>query len=309
MGRSTHPCDGTLDRGHVPAAEIRFVAGHDRLASPNRAGNDEGMTPARQSDSKAASPIARLVREHAGPLYQLACRFCGNPDEADDLVQEVFLQAMRGWDDFRGDASERTWLYRIAARACQRMHRKRAGEPGTIGSLDELLPFGEPLIAAIPAEQDDVQQQQIRAEAIERVEREIAELPDEFRVPLLLKELVGMSTAEVAEVLELEPNTVRSRVHRARLKLRAAVDSAVPRGVGVAPPAAYSEKTCLDLLDAKQDALDRGVPFDSAIICQRCKSVFATLDLTQDACRSISKGELPGDLRKRLLDRLTLEKT
>ena len=267
------------------------------------------MTPARQSDSKAASPIARLVREHAGPLYQLACRFCGNPDEADDLVQEVFLQAMRGWDDFRGDASERTWLYRIAARACQRMHRKRAGEPGTIGSLDELLPFGEPLIAAIPAEQDDVQQQQIRAEAIERVEREIAELPDEFRVPLLLKELVGMSTAEVAEVLELEPNTVRSRVHRARLKLRAAVDSAVPRGVGVAPPAAYSEKTCLDLLDAKQDALDRGVPFDSAIICQRCKSVFATLDLTQDACRSISKGELPGDLRKRLLDRLTLEKT
>ena len=219
-------------------------------------------------------------------------------------MQEVFLQAYRGWDGFRGESNTRTWLYRIAARACGRMHRRRVGEPAQIGSLHDLLPFGDPIIAAVADEQDDVQRASIRREAVARVEAEMAGLPDEFRVPLLLKEIIGMSVAEVAEVLDLEPNTVRSRVHRARLKLRQAVDAAVPRGEGVAPPPAYPERTCLDLLDAKQDALDRGVPFDTTVICQRCRSVFATLDLTQEACRSISREQMPKELREKLRARI-----
>ncbi|MHC5114458.1 MAG: RNA polymerase sigma factor, partial [Planctomycetota bacterium] len=114
---------------------------------------------------RIASEVQALVDEYGGQLYALGVRFCGDRTEAEDLVQEVFLQAYRAWDSFEGRSSRRTWLYTIAARACQRMHRKRAGEPERMGSLDELLPFGEPLIAVIPGELDDAQQGRIRAEA------------------------------------------------------------------------------------------------------------------------------------------------
>ena len=240
------------------------------------------MTPM-DAGPPTSRPIARLVEEHAGQLYQLAFRFCGSRDEAEDLVQEVFLHAHRSWDGFRGESSEKTWLYKIAARACQRMHRKRSCEPDQIGSLHDLLPFGDPLIAVIASEKDDLLQQQIWREAKERLETEMTGLPDEFRVPLILKEIVGFSLREVGEVLGIEEATAKSRVHRARLKLRAAVEKALPKTSEPAPPPAYEEQTCLDLLNAKQDALDRGVAFDTSVICQRCQSVFASLDLTQKA--------------------------
>jgi RNA polymerase sigma-70 factor (ECF subfamily) len=262
------------------------------------------VMPDAPQETAAATAVRRLIEEHGGRLYQLASRFCGNKDEAEDLVQEVFLNAYRSWDSFRGDADERTWLYRIAARACQRMHRKRSGEPEQIASLSDLLPFGTPRIAVIPAEQDDALQQQIAAEAKERLEAEITRLPEDFRVPLILKEIAGFSVREVAEILGLEEATVRSRVHRARLKLRAAVDRVLPRAPEPAPPPKYPEQTCLDLLNAKQESLDRGVAFDNRVICDRCRSVFASLDLTQEVCRDMAKGDLPPGLRDRLVERL-----
>lgn len=252
----------------------------------------------------AAHAVRRLVEEHGGQLFGLARRFCGNADEAEDLVQEVYLQAFKNWDSFRHDASEKTWLYRIAANACQRMHRKRSGEPEQIGSLDQLLPFGDPLIAAVPGELDDQLQRQIETDARERIENAIARLPEEFRIPLVLKEIVGFPVREVAQILGLEEGTVRSRLHRARLKLRSAVDAVIPRAEGEAPPPAYPEQTCLDLLDAKQEALDRGVPFDTRVICQRCQSVFASLDLTQQVCHDLAEGGMPEGLRDKLLSRL-----
>ncbi len=259
--------------------------------------------PAEHTDHRE-SAIPRLVDEYGGQLFQLAYRFCGDRTEAEDLVQEVFLSAFKSWDTFRGDADPKTWLYRIAARACQRMHRKRSGEPDRLESLDTPLPFGDPLIALVPADQPDAVQQQIKAEARERLEAAITDLPDEFRVPLILKELVGFSVREIAGILDLEEGTVRSRVHRARLKLRAAADAVIPRSPTPAPPPAYEERVCLDLLNAKQEALDRGVPFTGEVICDRCRSVFASLDLTQDICRDLSAGELPQGLRERLIERL-----
>lgn len=254
--------------------------------------------------SACADAVQRLVEEHGGQLYHLATRFCGNATEAEDLVQEVFLSAYRSWETFRGDADERTWLYTIAARACQRMHRKRSGEPDRIGSLSDLLPFGDPVIAAIGSDQDDVLQQQIATEARERVEAEITRLPEDYRVPLILKEIVGFSVREVAEVLGLEEPTARSRIHRARLKLRAAVDQVLPRTTTPVPPPMYPEQTCLDLLNAKQESLDRGVPFDNSVICERCRSVFASLDLTQQVCQDMADGGMPPGLRERLIKRL-----
>lgn len=263
--------------------------------------------PEHRTSEDPARAVERMVSEHGGALYAMASRFCGSRDEAEDLVQEVFLSVYRSWDGFRGEASEKTWLYRIAANACQRMHRRRAGEPERIGSLEELMRFGDPLVAEPRADAEDPGSKQQRAEARERIEAAIAALPEDFRVPLVLKEIAGLSVADVSAVLGLEPGTVRSRVHRARMKLRDAVDRAMP-ATGEPLPA-YDKRACLDLLDAKQEALDRGVPFDSGVICRVCSGVFASLDLAHSVCRDLAAGGVPEGLRERLREQLATGRT
>jgi RNA polymerase sigma-70 factor (ECF subfamily) len=256
----------------------------------------------RAPSPRAREAVTRLVDEHGGTLYALGLRFCGDRTDAEDLVQETFAGALRGWDRFEGRSSETTWLYTIASRVCQRMKRRRAGEPEAIGSLDETLPFGEARVAMIPAGGATGLDEQIRREAAERVEAAIASLPDDFRMPVVLRELVGLTVPEIASILGLEEGTVKSRLHRARLRLRAALDAALPRADHDADPPAYSRRVCLDLLRAKQEALDRGAPFDAdGVICDRCRAVFATMDLAGEVCRDLGRGELPAGLRERLL--------
>jgi len=261
------------------------------------------MTSAKQSEWAVPREVAvpRLLELHGGRLYGLSTRICRSPDEAEDLVQEVFLQAWRGWDQFAGRSTPFVWLYTIARHACQRMHRKRAGEPEHLDSLDDLLPFGEPQMAVLPPDADGLELQ-LRREDEERAGQAIASLPLEFRMALVLKDIIGFSIQEVADILGVKPGTVKTRVHRARLKVRKALEAGLPRKA--LPPTAYSEQVCLDLLQAKQESLDRGVEMPNAdnIICERCHAVFATLDLASGVCRSLGASEvLPGNLRAELL--------
>ncbi len=246
--------------------------------------------------------LPRLLEDHGGRLYSLALKFCGSPEDAEDLVQEVFLLAFRKWSQFRGASRPTTWLYTIAARACQRRKRRRSGEPQTLTSLSDLLPFGEGPVTDLPAPHAGPLEAQLRREARESVERALGELPRHYRMALILKDLVELPVADVARVLSLKEATVKTRVHRARLQLRQALTEALPPRD--APPSLYSQRVCLDLLSAKQEALDRGVafPVGGSEVCERCASLFATLDLGRDACLEIGRGELPPVLKARLLE-------
>ncbi|MBL8841292.1 MAG: sigma-70 family RNA polymerase sigma factor [Planctomycetes bacterium] len=250
-----------------------------------------------QAGEPRATALPRLVEQEGGRLFALGRRFCGNEEEARELVQETFLQAWRAWDRFEGRSTPASWLWSIAARACQRMHRPRAGAPDEIVSLEPEALFAAPLLGYAPDDATPLGAAQ-RREARERLEAAIAALPLEFRLPLVLREIVGLEPGEVAALLGLEPATVRTRVHRARLKLRAALEEVLPRRA-VAPPA-YEKQLCLDLLRAKQEALDRGVPFElpRGMVCERCKTVFASLDFGQSLCRELGEGELPPPLRE-----------
>lgn len=238
--------------------------------------------------------IASLVDSHGGRLYAVARRLCRGPGEAEDLVQETFLQALRKWGQFRGEGDPAAWLFTIAARICQRMHRRRAGEPTRIDSLDELSPFAESRMA-------EPDPGPLRAESIERVGAAVAALPLPFRLCVVLKEILGLPVATVARILGVKPATVKTRLHRARLVLRKALEGTLPSRP--ATPPAYARQVCVDLLRTKQDALDRGVdaPELRDLICERCRSVFATLDVAQDACEQLARGELPEELRRRIL--------
>ncbi len=238
-----------------------------------------------------------LLETYGGRLFGLSLKLCGHPEDAEDLVQEIFLIALRKWHQFNGEAHPTTWLYTIAARACARRRRKRAGEPRTIDSLTELLPSAEARIPNLEIAGNPLDQQ-LQREAREGVDRAIASLPTHFRLPLVLKEIVELSIAEIAAILGLKEATVKTRVHRGRLLLRRELSRVLP--TQEAPPPDHSRQMCLDLLKAKQESLDRGVPFGvhQEDLCLRCQALFATLDLTKETCRSLGRGELPTRLRE-----------
>lgn len=247
----------------------------------------------------ASRAVAALLDEHGGKIRALALRMCGNAADAEDMVQEAFLQAFRRWHTFRGESSPGTWLYAIASRSCKGRLRRKGGVNRAVPTFSQLLPWSETQVTSLAASGEDSTQQAERAEAIAGVQREIARLPEHFRVPLVLKEVLGLPVEDAARALGLKPDTIKTRVHRARLMLRKALLRKSERTA--ATPPAYEKQVCLDLLQTKLAAMDRGREESFAVtqseLCNRCRAIFAELDLVQDACADMAEGGLPPQLR------------
>lgn len=252
-----------------------------------------------QSERQAA--ISRLLDESGGMIYGLCLRLTGDPSRAEDLMQETFLQAYRKWDTFRGEAKPSTWLHTIAVRKFLRMNRKRSGEPKRMYSVEELLPFGDKPVPHVPTEDETPLRAALRNEALEELQAAIVNLPSEYRVPLVLKEIVGFAVAEVASMLGLKEGTVKTRLHRARNMIFSAVTSVLPRKD--VPPPEYTRRICMDLLQAKQESLDQGVPFPmpAGDFCGRCREVFQSMDFNHDLCGELSTDTLPEGARQAVL--------
>jgi RNA polymerase sigma-70 factor (ECF subfamily) len=253
------------------------------------------------ANEPAERAIPLLVRDHGDHIFALGMQLCGNRQDAEDLVQETFLRAYRGWDRFEGRSKPSTWLYAIATRTCRRLRRKRAGEPKRMESLSALLPSGDEAFAYIPSDERDPLERAISTDAKEAVEHGIGELPWHFRAPLVLKELMELSMAEVAAVLGLKEATVKTRVHRGRLLLRRELSKTLPKKV--LPEPDHAKSVCFTLIKAKQEALDlgKGFPVSQQEICDRCRVVFQTLDLTGAVCHQLGRGQMPDELRQLLL--------
>lgn len=234
-------------------------------------------------------------------MYRLGRRLCDEPDYAEDLVQETFLRAYRGWDRFEGRSQPLTWLYTVASRVCGRLQRRRAGEPRRIESLSRLPEGGGQRELDVPSRGESALDEIVRLEEVEHLHRAISTLPPAFRLPLVLKELEGLTLHEVSEILGVREATVKTRLHRARMAIREAL---VP--VADLPPADGAEHTgrrCSDLLTAKLEAMARGAEFPivDERICARCREVLATLDRADAACAAIPAHPLPPELRDRVL--------
>ncbi len=193
-------------------------------------------------DRKMVAAFDRLYRDHVDRMYRFAQRLCGSPEDAKDLVQETFLSAYRNLKDFRGESSVSTWLYTIAAHACQRMRRKRKGEPERELSLDALIPTSDgDMPLQVPGEDLSPEERLEHKELRRSLFAAVQQLPKKYRMVLVLRDMEGLSAKEVGAVMGLTERAVKSRLHRARLFVRHELGggrTAGPRLREVSPPAA-----------------------------------------------------------------------
>jgi RNA polymerase sigma-70 factor, ECF subfamily len=190
------------------------------MIAPAAESSDEVFAARAAAGDNAA--FEALVARYQHRVFRLACRLTSETD-APDVVQETFLQVYRHLSTFRGGAHFSTWVYRIATNAGLMHRRARARRPAE--PLDEFLPRfdadgkleGTPEALRIPARLDELLD---RHELAKKAQVAIDRLPDLYREAFVLRDLEELSTAEVAQVLGVEPATVRQRVHRARLLVR-----------------------------------------------------------------------------------------
>lgn len=158
----------------------------------------------------------QLVTAYEKNVYNLALRMVGDPDDAADITQETFIKAYRALGSFRGDSKFSSWIYRIASNVCLdflRSRSRRAQVPLSFENEDE---EGEIELPDMSQNPEEVLMKKLSMEA---VRRGMEKLPPKQRQILVLRELCGLSYAELAQTLSVEEGTVKSRIFRARKRL------------------------------------------------------------------------------------------
>ena len=160
--------------------------------------------------------FAQLVVRHQDRLYNTLAKMLGSADEARDVAQDAFVHAFQKLGTFRGTSAFYSWLFRIAVNAAISQRRKTKRIAASLDTLHEQsgVETADPHPAARPSHTLELSEQQAQ------VRRALAELSDEFRTVMVLKEMEGLKYEEIAELLDIPVGTVRSRIHRARSELR-----------------------------------------------------------------------------------------
>lgn len=156
----------------------------------------------------------QLLERHYDRFYAICYRIAGNPADAADACQEALLAIVKGLDRYDGRATFKTWSYRVASNACLDEMRRKNRRPLVGVDLAEPEDGGQPL------------DQQVSDRVT--LEDALPQIPEEFRVPVVLRDVGGLDYAEIAETLSIPPGTVRSRIARGRRQLSELLGNQVP---------------------------------------------------------------------------------
>jgi RNA polymerase sigma-70 factor (ECF subfamily) len=178
---------------------------------------DEVLVAKSQEGDKAA--FGELVRRYQGRIYNLALRMVKDPQEAEDVLQKSFLSAYQNIKRFRGEAKFHTWLFRIASNFALMKLRKDRDEK--VLFLDEPISLKNGDISRDILDWSNNPAEIYEKEELRRIlEKAVAELPDAYRIVFWLRDVEGLSNHDVAKMLNLSLPAVKSRLLRARLKMR-----------------------------------------------------------------------------------------
>jgi RNA polymerase sigma-70 factor, ECF subfamily len=251
------------------------------------------LDQARRGDVAA---LEQLLKRHQAQVYRFGLKMCRDPDDAQDVLQDTLLAMARGIREFRGSASLSTWLYTVARSFCIKKRRKSQFAPDHIETLDtsvQAVPEAEP---ASPSQGPDDAFLSRQVESA--LEQAIAALEPASREVLILRDMEGLTAAEVAEVLGIGVPAVKSRLHRARVAVRARIAPLLGLPNATSLP---STAGCPDVLTLYSQHLEEEIsPQLCAEMehhldgCPRCRSACDSLKRTLALCRTASNAtEVP----------------
>jgi len=159
-----------------------------------------------------------LLSRYNNKVFSLASRLTRNPEDAEEVLQDVFVTVHRKIAGFEGKSSFSSWLYRVTVNAAFMKLRKRRQEPAV--ALEDVMQQKHHVAALESPEGAFVDSQSIRNEMLEALEVAIRKLPDDYRPVFVLRDVDGLTSREVGRILNLTVPAVKSRLHRSRLMLR-----------------------------------------------------------------------------------------
>lgn len=198
------------------ALQAAAISAADAIASD--------MALVRRALAREAGAFRAIIKTNNQRLYRIARGVVRNDAEAEDIVQEAYMRAFAGLDTFRGDASLATWLSRIVINEALGRLRKRK-RVVTMPAEAQIIRF--PLNQSGLNPSDDPERTMAQRQILGLVERATDSLPDVYRTVFVARVIEGLSIEETAELLGIRPETVKTRLHRARALVRKALDDEI----------------------------------------------------------------------------------
>ncbi len=238
-----------------------------------------------------------LLKEYQPHIYRFGMKMCRDPEDAEDVLQETLFAAARTLHGFRSASSVSTWLYTIARSFCIKKRRRRAFAPEVVSLETEALQVGTARDHA-PDPERSLEDRE-RGEALELA---IKALEPEYREVLLLRDVEGLSAAEVAQVTGVSVGAVKSRLHRARVAVR---DRLTPLMAPAGAPAAAGPGACPDVVALLSRHLEGDIGPDACAEmekhvagCPRCQSACESLRQTLRLCGATPAPDVPEALKR-----------
>ena len=178
---------------------------------------EEAIQLLRVRDPKSTDRVLELIQQ---TVFSFSMKICGHREDAEDTSQEVLFKATEHLAKFEDPGVLTTWLYTVAKNACLMRRRKSKSAPNEMLSLEELMPDREELESLERTVPDSPEHSILREEEADRVRQAVLRIPPQYRLILVLHDMEELSTEDVARITGLTENTIRVRLHRARLFVR-----------------------------------------------------------------------------------------
>jgi RNA polymerase sigma-70 factor, ECF subfamily len=248
-----------------------------------------------------------------GTVYSFSMKVCGHTEDAEDTMQEVLSRSLEHLAKIQEPQALAVWLYTVTRNRCWRMRRKGASAPRHMLSLDELMPDETELGRLLEDAQESPESNLLHAEQHHLLHQAVLRIPVELRIVLVLHDMEELKTEQVAQILDLQPGTVRVRLHRARLSVRKEMGRMLeeaPKLQGAGVPSKTKTKAnrvkgrgrpseCRELFSNLSEYLDGRIePLTCEEMrghieaCPACVAFLTNLRIAIDRCRSL---EIPCD--------------
>jgi len=272
-----------------------------------RAELQSAITELRKGDPDSLERALALLQQTA---FSFSMKVCGHREDAEDTAQETLIRTVPELGHFESPEALAVWLYKVARSRCLLSRRRSKFAPKPNLSLDDLLPDRNELEALTTSGDGGPEQQLLRAEDREELQRAVLKVPPDYRMVLVLHDMEELSTPEVAKITGLKEGTVRVRLHRARVFLRNQLarktSHPLTRAKEQRPPI-----VCKELFAALSDYIDQEL--DPSVCeelqahlgdCSPCQAYLASLEETVRRCKRHCTEEVKAKIRAQIRELL-----